>query len=154
MELRHEVLGHLVQMFDEIDEAVRLFPDDLWRRADVDDMMQVPAFLAHHAIWCMRLSHLLNVPENEPPPNPVIGDYSRDNLPAKEAMLAVLAGIRSYTADVYGRMTNDAYLSKGDSPSEPIGRLLYTIAHTRQHLGELVQILRADGIAPPTWYPR
>jgi hypothetical protein len=154
MAIRDEVMGHLSQMFDEIEEAVSLFPADLWERKDVDVMMRVPAFLAHHTIWCMRMSHLLDVPENEPPDNPVIGNYTRDNLPTKEALLAVLNGIRSYSDGVYGCMTDDAYLSKGEAPSEPIDRIIYAIAHTRQHLGEMVQILREHRIGPPTWYPR
>ena len=154
MEIRQEVIGHLHQMFDEIEETVRLFPDDLWTRDSVEDLMMAPAFLAHHTIWCMRLRHLLDIPEDELPANPAPGHYSRDCVPSKEQLLAFLDGIRSYSTSHHGQMANDGYLSKRQAPFQPIGMVIYTIAHTRQHMGQLVQILKENGTAPPKWYPR
>jgi len=154
MEIRKEVMGHLLQMFDEIEETVRLFPDALWTRDGVEDLMMVPAFLAHHTIWCIRLRHLLNIPEGELPANPVRDNYNRDSVPSKEQLLGFLDGIRHHSTSQYGRMANDDYLSKKQAPFEPIGTVIYTIAHTRQHMGQLIQILKENGITPPKWYPR
>jgi hypothetical protein len=49
MRISDEVMGHLLQMFDEIEAAIRACPDSLWRREDQEDLMMVPAFLAGHA---------------------------------------------------------------------------------------------------------
>ena len=154
MEIRKEVMCHLLQMFDEIEEAIKRVPDGLWQREGAEDLMMVPAFLAHHTIWCMRQRHFLNISEDKLPDNPVTGSYKRDGVPTGEQLLAVLDGIRSYSASFYGQMDNDAYLSKKDTQSEPIGMVMYTIAHTRHHLGQLVEILKEKGIASPKWYPR
>lgn len=150
MEIREEVLKHLTKLFDEIEEAIKLFPDDLWRREGVSDMLMVPAFLAHHTVWCMSLGHLLNIPKEKRPNDPGIRDYKRENLPEKSQLLALLDDIRAYTTSFYGKMENDVYLS-GEKTS-PIGRIMYTIAHTRHHFGQLVQILKENNIKPPRWY--
>jgi hypothetical protein len=140
-------------MFDEIEAAVRLFPGDLWRRDAAKDLMMVPAFLAHHTIWCIRLRHLLDIPQDKLPPDPARGRYSRECVPQQEQLLGVLDAIRSYSAAVYGQMDDDTYLRKTAS-YDALGRVMYTIAHTRHHLGQLVQILKENGIKPPKWYPR
>jgi len=154
MEVRDEVMGHLVQMFDEIEADVKCFPADLWRREDEDELLSVPAFLAHHTIWCMHLPHLLAIPEDKLPPNPADRHYRRDKLPSQQQLLDYLDGIREYCSAYYGQMSNDDYLSQGDSFAEPLGMVIYTIAHTRHHLGQLVQILKDNGITPSKWYPR
>jgi hypothetical protein len=145
MEIGEEVMGHLSQMFDEIEMAITSCPHDLWHRKGVKGMM-VPAVLAAHAVWCIRLRHLLNIPLNKLP--------SRKRVPTQEQLVAVLDAIRSYTASVYGRMGDATYLTKEGNGAAPISRVMYTIAHTRHHLGQLVQILKENGIKPPKWYPR
>lgn len=152
MEIRDEVMGHLSQLFAEIETAIGLFPDDLWQREGETDMLRVPAFLAHHTVWCMSLRHLLNIPEDRMPGN-IYPDYRRDKMLTHEQVLGILADIRTYTTEVYGTMPNDEYLNKGDKPFEPLGAVMYTIAHTRHHLGQLVQILKEHSIKPPAWYP-
>ena len=148
MEIARELMGHLSQLFAEIEEALKRVPDDLWARKGMEDLMMVPGFLAHHTIWCIRLRHLLNIPEDRLPGNPAPGHYTRANLPSKEQLLGVLEGIRSYCKESYGKMDNEAYLS-----DRSIGRAMYTIAHTRHHLGQLAQILKEHGINPGKWYP-
>ena len=110
--------------------------------------MMVPAFLTHHTIWCMRLGHLLNIPEDRLPSNPAPGYYTCANLPSEEQLLGVLEGIRSYCGEFYGKMDNETYLS-----NRSIGRAMHTIAHTRHHLGQLAQILKKHGISHGKWCP-
>jgi hypothetical protein len=153
MRIGETVMGHLSQMFDEIEAAVRLFTDDLWRREGAKDLMMVPAFLAHHMIWCIRLRHLLDITQDKLPPDPAKGRYSRQCIPQQEQLLSLLDAVRSYSAAVYGKMDDETYIGEATS-SDPIGRVMYTIAHTRHHLGQLVQILKENGIKPPKWYPR
>ena len=59
--------------------------------------------------------------------------------------MALLNDIREYTNSVYGKMDNDAYL-KGDKSI--LNMVVYTISHTRYHLGQLGQILKENGIIP------
>ncbi len=152
MVINEVVMGHLTQVFDEIETAIRNCPDELWYRKGVKGMM-VPGILAGHAVWCIRLSHLLNIPPRNLPP--------RRKVPTQEELIAVLHAIGSYAASAYGRMDNDTYLTRSPRSGRgrgtlaaPINRVMYTIAHTRHHLGQLVQILKENGIKPPKWYPR
>lgn len=145
MQISVEVTGHLSQMFDEVEAAIRNFPNDLWHRKGVKGMM-IPAVLAAHAVWCIRLRHLLNIPLNKLP--------SRKRVPTQEQLVAILDAIRAHTVSVYGRMDDATYLAKEGTGAAPISRVIYAIAHTRHHLGQLVQILKENGIKPPKWYPR
>ena len=149
MALRAEVMDHLSQMFDEIDAAIRSCPGDLWRREGVKGMM-VPAVLARHMVWCIRLGHLLDIPRDQLPG----GQDAGTRVPSQEQLIGVLDAIRSCSARVYGRLPDEAYLMKKGTGSPAISRVMYTIAHTRHHLGQFVQILKENGIPPPKWYPR
>ncbi len=151
MEIGAEVMGHLSQMFDEIEMAIRNCPNELWYRKGAKGMM-VPGILAAHAVWCIRRSHLLHIPRENLP---------RKKVPTQAELVAVLHAIGSYAASAYGRMDNDTYLTRSPRSGRgrgtlaaPISRVMYTIAHTRHHLGQLVQILKENGIRPPKWYPR
>jgi hypothetical protein len=142
------------QLFDEIELAVTAFTDDLWQREGEEDLLRVPAFLAHHTVWCICLGHLLNIPHDRMPSNPTFPPYRRENMPTREQLVALLNDIRAYTDEVYGQMPNEAYLAKGENGMEPLGMVMYTIAHTRHHLGQLSQLLKENGLGPPKWYPR
>jgi len=154
MEIREVIMNRLTELFDDIEKVVNLFPDDLWWREGIDDMMMVPAFLAHHTIWCMSYGHLLNIRKEKIPNEPYIPrykdwpwkpDYQREYLPSKSQLLVLLNDIREYTSSVYGKMDNEGYL-KGDKPI--LSKVVYTVAHTRYHLGQLGQILKENGIMP------
>ncbi len=154
MEIRETIMNHLTKLFVDIEKIVNLFPDSLWQREGIDDMMMVPAFLAHHTIWCMSLGHLLNIPKEKIPNEPYIPrhekwqwipDYQREYLPTMSQLLALLNDIREYTDSVYGKMNNDTYI--GDN-SSILNKVVYTIAHTRHHLGQLTQILKENDIMP------
>ena len=132
---------------------MKLFPDDLWRREGIDDLMSVPAFLAHHAVWCISLGHLLNVPREKMPHDPGVRSYERANMPERSQLLALLNDIRMYAKVSYGEMENDEYLNDSETSRNAVGRVMYTIAHIRHHLGQLVQILKENNIRPPKWYP-
>jgi hypothetical protein len=153
MEIRQEVMGHLNQLFAEMAGAIGAMPEELWHRgADREDMLRVPCFLAHHMVWCMVLKHLLRIPAASLPHN-VHPDYAPDKLLTKRQVLDLLADIRAYAGEVYGQMPNEAYLAADDSGQSPLGRLMYTLAHTRHHYGQIVQILRDHGLDGPDWYP-
>jgi uncharacterized damage-inducible protein DinB len=111
----------------------------------------------------MGLSHLLDIPQDQLPADPARGRRTRSCLRTREQLITVLDAIPSYTACAYGQMDNDTYLTKRSARRclskratriAPISRVMYTIAHTRHHLGQLVQILKEHGIDPPKWYPR
>ena len=72
-------------------------------------------------------------------------EYQREYLPSKSQLLALLNDIREYTDSVYGKMDNDAYL-RGDRAI--LSMVVYTISHTRYHVGQLGQILKENGIMP------
>jgi len=152
MEIGKEVKGHLDQLLAEIELAIGLFPDELWEREGEEDMLRVPAFLAHHTVWCMSLEHLLNIPIERTPHN-IYPDYGCDRMLTKAQVLDLLTDIRAHVAEVYAPMPNEEYLSMGDKPHVPLGAVMYTIAHTRHHLGQLTQLLKENGVSPPKWYP-
>ena len=152
MEIRDEVVGHLNQLFAEIEGAIGAFPDELWERQAGADMLRVPCFLAHHTVWCMVLDHLLRIPAERLPHN-VYPDYGPAKPVSRQQTLELLEDIRAYARDVYGSMPNDEYLGTKDPESPALGRIFYTIAHTRHHYGQLVQILRDNGLEAPDWYP-
>ena len=119
MEIKEVIMDRLTKLFAEIEKIVNLFPDNLWQREGIDDMMMVPAFLAHHTIWCMSYEHLLNIPKEKMPNEPYIPryeewpwkpDYQREYLPTKSQLLALLNDIREYTDSVYGKMDDGDYL--------------------------------------------
>ena len=154
MEIREVVMTRLKELFTDIEKIVNLFPDNLWQREAIDDMMMVPAFLAHHTIWCMSYGHLLNIPKEKMPNEPDIPryekwpwkpDYQREYLPSKPQLSALLNDIREYAVSVYGKMDNEAYI-EGEKPT--LSMVIYAIAHTRYHLGQLGQILKENGIMP------
>ena len=152
MEIRKEVIGHLDQLCAEIEGAIGVFPDELWRRQAGHDMTQVPCFLAHHMVWCMVLDHLLKIPPDRLPHN-IVPDYGPDKSVTRQQVLELLSDIRAYARDVYGEMPNQEYLAADDRGPSPLGRVMYTLAHTRQHYGQLVQILRDSNLDAPDWYP-
>ncbi len=152
MEIRKEVIGHLNQLCAEIEGAIGVFPDELWRRQAGDNMMHVPCFLAHHTVWCMVLDHLLKIPGDRLPHN-IYPDYGPDKSVTRQQVLELLSDIRAYAGDVYGEMPNQEYLAADDRGLSPLGRIMYTIAHTRHHYGQLVQILRDSNLDAPDWYP-
>jgi len=153
MEIAQEAMAHLTQLGAEIDGAIRTFPDELWRRpAKGENPLGTPCFLAHHTVWCMVLEHLLRIPAEELPHN-VYPDYGPDMEITQENLLALHGEIQAYAAKVYGKMSNEDYLTVDERGMSPIGRIMYTIAHTRHHYGQLVQILRDNGLEDPDWYP-
>ena len=152
MDIRLEVMVHLDQLGAEIQGAIKVFPDELWRRRTGENMLAVPCFIAHHTVWCMVLDHLLRVPVDRLPHN-IYPDYGPDKMLTQQQVLALLDDIQAYAADVYGKMPNDDYLAVDERGMSPLGRVMYTLAHTRHHYGQLVQILRDNGLDAPDWYP-
>lgn len=152
MEIRQEVMGHLNQLCAEIEGALGAFPDELWRRQAAPDMLRVPCFLAHHTVWCMVLDHLLRIPGERLPHN-IQPDYGPDKPMTQQQLIQLLKDVQAYAADVYGEMPNAEYLASDDRGLSVLGRVMYTIAHTRHHYGQLVQILRDNGLEAPDWYP-
>lgn len=125
MEIRQEVVGHLTQLGAEIEGAIGVFPDDLWRRQAGDDMLAVPCFIAHHTVWCMVLEHLLRIPVERLPHN-IYPDYGPDKLLTQGQILALHEEIQAYAGDVYGQMPNEEYLAVDDRGMSPLGRVMYT----------------------------
>lgn len=152
MEIRHEVMGHLRQLGAEIDGAIAVFHDELWRRQAGENMLAVPCFLAHHTVWCMVLDHLLRIPVDRLPHN-IYPDYGPDKMLTQQQILDLHADIQAYAAEVYAEMPNADYLAVDEHGMSPLGRVMYTLAHTRHHYGQLVQILRDNGLDAPDWYP-
>jgi DinB family protein len=148
--IEFELMGHLEQMFQELHEIIECFPEDLWQRREAEDMMHVPAFIAHHAVWCIVLPHLLRVPEEARPSDLGMGEYERAVLPSRAAVLKLLAEIREYARAHYPQpLREELGLGKPDV----VGRITYTLVHTRQHMGQLTQLLKEHDIAPSQWYP-
>lgn len=153
MEIRQEVMGHLSQIFAEMEGAIGAMPQELWqRRQGRENMLHVPCFLAHHMVWCMVLEHLLRIPPEHLPHN-VYPDYAPDKPLTKQQVLDLLGDIRTYAKDVYGQMSNEEYLTPDGSGQAPLGRFMYALAHTRHHYGQVVQILRDNDLDEPDWYP-
>ncbi len=152
MSVAGELMGHFDQLYAEIEISVRAFPERLWRREDQTDLLRVPAFMAHHTVWCMALEHLLNIPSDSFP-NDICPPYDRAKTPTPDEVSAMLAGVKKHTREVYGSMGDDEFLAKRDRPHVPLGALTYALAHGRQHLGQLAQILKENDITPPGWYP-
>ena len=152
MEIRQEVMGHLDQLGAEIEGAIKVFPDGLWCRQSGESMLAVPCFIAHHTVWCMVLDHLLRIPVDRLPHN-IYPDYGPDKLLTQQQVLDLLGEIRAYAGGVYGGMSNGDYLAVDERGMSPLGRVMYTLAHTRHHYGQLVQILRDNGLDAPDWYP-
>lgn len=152
MNIGEEVFGHFNQLFAEIRLAVEAFPEDLWNREDESNALSIPCFLAHHTVWCLSLEHLLDIPGEKMPHN-MYPDYGNGKRISKEQVLLILDDVEVYLSEVYLAMGNQEYLEKGEGKYEPLGAVMYALGHTRHHMGQLAQILKENGIAPPGWYP-
>ncbi len=158
MQIGQEVIGHFEELFAELEGAIRAFPDELWQQQDPrsnwgwEESVTAPRFLAHHTIWCMSLEHLLRIDQKDMPHN-IFPDYGPDKEMTRRQVLDILEGVRSYARNHYAEMSNEDYLTRDEKGQSPLGRMMYALAHTRHHYGQLVQILRENGVEPPDWYP-
>ena len=154
MSLGTEVIGHWEQLWAEMQRALETFPDELWTRelCGGDGWWSRPCYVAHHMVWCMALDHLLRVPLDRMPHN-VVPDYGEGIDISREQVLGILEDIREDCCDRYREMSDTEYLTPDEGGALPIGRVMYALAHTRQHYGQLVQILREHGLDDPPWYP-
>ena len=153
MAIADNVSGHLRQLFAEMAETIERLPDDVWRRQDDSrPLLHQPRFIAHHMVWCMALPHLLRVPLDRMPHN-IFPDYKPGTEMTKRQVLDILDDIRAYAEQTYAPMTDEAYLAGDEKGVTPLDRVMYTLAHTRQHYGQLVQILRDAGGEEEDWYP-
>lgn len=158
MQIGQEVIGHFEELFAELEGALRAFPDALWNRpgsqddGDWNQPIAAPRFLAHHTVWCMSLEHLLRIEQRDLPHN-IFPDYGPDKEMTRQQVLDILADVRAYARSHYAQMPEEDYLRQDEKGQSPLGRMMYALAHTRHHYGQLVQILRDSGIEPPDWYP-
>ena len=158
MTIGKEVIAHFEQLFAEIQGTLEAFPEELWNRQDPqadwseDAAIAAPRFLAHHTIWCLCLGHLLRI-DHKRLPHHRWPDYGPDKPLDKGDLLALLDEIRQYARQIYAPMDDQTYLTADAKGQTPLGRMMYALAHTRHHYGQLVEILRGGGIEPPMWYP-
>ncbi|MHC4251094.1 MAG: hypothetical protein ACYS9X_18390 [Planctomycetota bacterium] len=96
--------------------------------------------------------HPLNIPFDSFP-NDIHPPYDRGKLPTRDQVSEMLGSIKEHTHRAYGSMPDDESLEKRDKPHVPLGALAYALAHGRQHLGQLAQLLKEADITPPKWYP-
>jgi hypothetical protein len=154
MGIGQETIGHWDQLWAEVEQAIGRIPDELWTRdlCGSGGWWSRPCYVAHHMVWCMALDHLLRVPFDAMPHN-VFPDYGKGIEISQQQVLDILSDIRHQCRARYRDMTDEDYLTPDDKGMVPISRVMYALAHTRQHYGQLVQILRENGIDAPDWYP-
>jgi hypothetical protein len=137
-----KVLKHVIVVLNELEDAIRNCPDDLWSREEEKDYMKKPAVLAYHTLWCISLSHHLNiknVPEEKFPPLP------KPPVQSKELNLEMLDWMRNAVKEKYQNMEDDEFLGLLD-------QYIYAISHIRHHYGQFLQIIKEKDIQRPKWY--
>ena len=139
-----KVLKHVMVVLDELENAIQSCPEDLWRREEEEDYMKKPAVLAYHTIWCISLSHHLdikNVPFEKFPPRP------KPPVQSKELVLEMLGWMKNAVKLKYQSMEDNIFLGLLD-------QYIYATSHIRHHYGQFLQIIKEKGIKRPKWYNR
>ena len=83
-------------------------------------------------------------------------DSQAQPVPSPEAMRAYQEDVRAFTAQVLGNKT-DAELLTPES-AHPwtgqtyLGKLLYVMRHTQQHIGDINRVLRLNGCDALDWH--
>jgi len=137
-----KVFKHVNVVLNELEEAIKNCPKDLWSREYEKDYMKIPAVIAYHILWCISLSHHLdipNIPEERFPPKPI------PPVQEKEKVLELLNWMRNAVIDKYQDMEDDMFLGL-------IDKYIYAISHLRHHYGQFLQIIKEHGISRPRWY--
>jgi len=126
--------------------TINRYSDELWFRGDLKRTPQA-AWEAYHAVSSLAMGHILDIPANRLPHDP-----GEDPPPSREAVLALLADIRSYVLDALSPMSDEQLVSQTrQCDGTGVENLMYAFRHAHHHVGLLIQILREHGGNPPQW---
>ena len=145
-------------VFDMYEDAIEKIPENQWKSGEIDYL--IPARLILHAseaadyyttdssegyLWNKRFK---TDPEK-------VGDIKPENLPPQNVMLEYHREVRG-KIEGWLRGMSDGDLLKAEEKfpwtgSTVLSRMLYTIAHHRQHLGEINAELRRRDLPRIKW---
>jgi uncharacterized damage-inducible protein DinB len=152
------LIDHFTRTFDMLREAIEALPDEQWRVADEDDL--IPARQALHIIESSAF-YSGEWTGKKFPSNERLGCNwelsAADELPSRQDVLAYLDEAKTKIEAWLTKRGDDGLLGEPTDTRFPwtgrceLGRALYLIRHSHQHLGKIHAELRRRGIPRPEW---
>lgn len=157
--MSHGISESLLETFtliwDMYADAINGISDDHWRSGEIDYL--IPARLMLHAIETTDFYSSPTPKEFRPLHNFKVDrkTASSDQLPNKAQMMHYYEEVKAKTMSWLKSMEDTELLSpESEFPwtgSTVLGRVLYLLAHCRQHFGELNAELRRRGLPRIKW---
>lgn len=157
--LTHTLIEQFSLIFDMYEEAIEKIPENQWKSGEIEYL--IPARLILHAIeagdyyttespedslWSKRF-------ESDPDK---FWDIPSENLPSKKIGLEYHRAARMKIEGWLRKMSEGDLLQTEEkfpwTGSTRLGRLLYILAHYRQHFGEVNAELRRRGLPRIKWH--
>ena len=144
-------------IFDMYEEAINKIPEPHWASGEIDYL--VPARLIFHAIEAADYYTPDNptgyVWENRYDIDPEVGEIPKEKLPSQHQMLEYHHEVRNKIIDWLSDLSLDDLIKPEEkfqwTGSTLLGRIMYILAHHRQHFGELNAELRRRGLPRIKW---
>jgi hypothetical protein len=154
-ELTNSLIEAFSIIFDMYEEAIEKIPTTQWAIGDIDYL--IPARLILHAIETGDF-YSSQSPEGFPWGKRFgndVWDTAAENLPSKEMELEYHREVRSRVESWLSKMSEHDLLTREEkfpwTGSTRLGRVLYLLAHYRQHFGEVNAELRRRGLPRIAW---
>jgi hypothetical protein len=146
-------------VFDMYEDAIEKIPENQWKSGEIDYL--IPARLILHASEAADyyttdspVGYLWNKRFETDPEK--VGDIKPENLPTQNVMLEYHLEVRGKIEGWLRGMSDDDLFKAEDkfpwTGSTVLSRMLYTIAHHRQHLGEVNAELRRRDLPRIKWH--
>jgi uncharacterized damage-inducible protein DinB len=150
-----EVADQFRRAFAMLRGSIEAFPDEEWRKGDVD--LLIPCRQVWHVVEAVEY-YLSEYPGEFKWGHRFDGDWEgtpAGELPSQEGMLAYLDEMASTVEQWLKSLGDEGLLEpqKGFSWTGtcPLGRALYVLRHTQHHLAMMNTELRRRGIERPKW---
>jgi len=145
-------ITHFNQLFAEIRDAIARFPDKSWNLEPTPEWERSnPAVCAFHTVFSMSYPHLFHLPAIR---EKYEGLNEKTKVQPKTSILELLGEIVAAFHEKFGKMEFDQFMEKLEGHKMvTYEQLLYSMAHSRYHLGQLTQLLKNEHIEEPPWYP-
>jgi hypothetical protein len=153
--LAHSLIEAFNIIFDMYEEAIEKIPTTQWASGEIDYL--IPARLILHAIETGDF-YSSKSPEGFPWGGRFgedTWDITAENLPSREMELEYHHKVRKKVESWLCKMSEYDLLTREEkfpwTGSNRLGRVLYLLAHYRQHFGEVNAELRRRGLPRIVW---
>lgn len=149
------IIENLSLTWEMYADAIKNIPDEHWRTGEIDYL--IPARLMLHAIEAIDFysstspsefthGYRFNIDRKTAPP---------EQLPGKDQLQTYLDEVKEKTESWLSGLEDEDFLSPETvfpwTGNTLLGRVLYSLAHCRQHFGELNAELRRRGLPRIKW---